>query len=343
MVVRIAAVVSLFAIQSLGGQLPGSPFDPPRRTELSPAVVDVPLIKGGDFYFVDVLVNGKPLRFTIETGANFFAVSSRAAKTLGLMVDTVAIANGPPGPPVPVARISTLQLGGATLTGVSALIMPLFDGLGFDGIISLPALHDLLATIDFGGKVLRLERGELPAPNGRDILPYSGLDRGGRVDIPLDVGGVTIPAVIDTRSFMWITLPDSTAAALPLAAPPRSIGRAMGPSLGTFQLRGARLAGDVQIGSQTIHRPALVFRDRGSAIIGAPLLEQLVVTIDQVRHRVRIGAMMARRSSCRHWHGKQDKRPKAGRRDALKVRRFRCQASAHWALISLELQVEHSA
>src|SRR2546423_12163449 len=182
----VAAALPLVA------QAPQTPLDPARATELSAPVVDVPVIKVGDFYFVDVLVNGKPLRFTIETGASFFVIGTRAAEALGLPMDTVTPARGPSREPAPVARIATLAMGGATLDGVTAFVSPMFDGSAFfgDGIISLPALHDVLATLDFGAKRLRLERGALPTPNGRDVVAIAGKDRGARIDVPIDVGGV---------------------------------------------------------------------------------------------------------------------------------------------------------
>ncbi|MFL5639226.1 MAG: aspartyl protease family protein [Gemmatimonadaceae bacterium] len=284
---RFLVSITLLTAAPLSAQSDGTPFDPPRRTQLASARVDVPLTRIGDFYFVDVRVNGQPLRFTIETGASFFAISGSAVEALRLPVDTVTLTFGPSGP-APIARIATLTMGGATLSGVSALVTPMFNGMGFDGIISLPALHDLLATLDLGNNRLRLERGDLPMPNGNDIIPIAGRDRGRRIDVPIDVGGVTFAAVIDTRSFLGITLPDSAAPQLRLEAPPTAAGTARGPTLGTFQLSDARLAGNVRLGGVIIDRPSLVFRNRPGAVLGIPLLERLVITIDQIHQRVRV-------------------------------------------------------
>jgi hypothetical protein len=114
----------------------------------------------------------------------------------------------------------------------------MFDAQGFDGIISLPVLHDVLATLDFPGRQLILERGSLPAANGRDVLSIAGEDRAGRLDLPMQIGDITAAAVIDTRSFLWIILPETLQPKLTLANSARDIGTAGGPSLGQFHLRG---------------------------------------------------------------------------------------------------------
>src|SRR2546423_812388 len=86
------AALCLIVIGPLTGQTPAAaqtpatPLDPARKTELGSPIVDVPLIKNGEFYFVDVLVNDKPFRFTIETGASFFAVGERVVRALGLPI-----------------------------------------------------------------------------------------------------------------------------------------------------------------------------------------------------------------------------------------------------------------
>jgi hypothetical protein len=287
MVSRIVAgfVLAMAAPNALGAQ--GAPDDAPAKSELATTAVDVPLVKSGDFYFVDVEVNGTPTRFTLETGANFFAIGERLAQRLGLPIDTIA---GPGGRPMAVANISSLRFGGAALSGIRAQVMPMFNDPTFagEGLISLPALRDFVATIDLRGKRLHLERGALPAPNGRDLIAMSGRDPGGRVDLPITIGGLTVPAVVDTRSFIWLMLPDSLADRIPLASAPRPLGEAAGPTMGVFQMRGARAAGDLRVGEVALERPVLTFRNRPGVVIGVPFLEQLVVTIDQRTRRVRV-------------------------------------------------------
>ena len=274
----VRVVIALTSI-ALGVAAARRPTDPPARTQLHDRVVRVPLTKEGPFYFVAGTINGKPVRLTIETGAGFFAISNSAAQRLGLKTESAA--------DEPVAAVPALTIGGATFSGLTARVTPLFERLGFDGILSIPVLHDVLATLDFPARELRFEHGALPEPNGRDILPIAGRDRGGRIDVPIRAGGVEIPAVLDTRSFLWVILPDELEPKLPLAGAPRDAGTAAGPSLGTFRMRGARLRGDLTIGANAVKNPAVILRDRPGATLGAPLLEHYAITIDQLHNRVR--------------------------------------------------------
>jgi aspartyl protease/PDZ domain-containing protein len=289
MVTRMLAGVALVAATRAYAQTPRTPLDTPTKAELSASAVDVPLVKSGDFYFIDVQVNGRPSRFTLETGANFFAIGERLARSLGLRIDTIT---GPGGRAMAIADLSTLSFGGATLTGLRAQVTPMFNDPSFagEGLISLPALRPFVATIDLRGRRLHLERGELPAPNGRDILPIAGRDPGGRVDVPITIGTTALSAVVDTRSFIGFTLPDSLASGISLVSPPRSIGEAAGPTLGIFQLQAARARETMQIGDVRVDRPVLTFRNRPGAVIGVPLLEQLILTLDQRHQRVRVVA-----------------------------------------------------
>jgi hypothetical protein len=247
--------------------------------------VSVPLTKEGAFYFTDVELNGRRFRFTLETGAGFFAISQRAARALNLAVDSIEVV---PGSRSPVVRIDSLRVGGAMLHELTARVSPAWDDAGFDGIISPSLLRGLLATLDLQGSALVLERGTLPAPDGREIVQVVGQDRGGRIDVPITMNGVTIPAVLDTRSSFWIITPDSMQSRLSLAGPPVFVTNAWGPAQGSFELRGARLVSDVAIGAASIERPAVLFRNRPGTVLGVPLMEQFVFTLDQQNGRVRI-------------------------------------------------------
>jgi Domain of unknown function (DUF4440) len=191
------------------------------------------------------------------------------------------------GMPTVTGRIDSLSLGGATFRGLDTRVTSLFDGGDFDGIIGLTLLQDLLWTLDLGQSRLLLERDSLPAPNGRDVLPFAGRDPAGRIDVMMNLGGEQQSVVFDTRYADWIMTNDSLAAKLRLATPLRTVGTAWGPSVGTFEMRGARLDEPVTLGRYALPRPPLVFRNRGGTIAGVRFLEQFAITIDQRRGRVR--------------------------------------------------------
>jgi ketosteroid isomerase-like protein len=253
--------------------------------------VTIPLTRAGGFYFADVRVNGRPYRFTLETGASFLAVGNKVARELGFPVDTTQPVNGRmtmrAGMPTVTARIDSLTVGGATFRGLDTRVTALFDGADFDGIISLALLQDLLWTLDLGQSRLLVERDSLPAPNGRDVLPFARRDPAGRIDVMMNLGGEQQAVVFDTRYADWIMTNDSLAAKLRLATPLRSVGTAWGPSVGIFEMRGARLDEALTLGRYALPRPPLVFRNRGGTIAGVRFLEQFAITVDQRRGRVR--------------------------------------------------------
>ena len=285
---RVTLLLLLFASTGCSAQSPPSvrvsQSEEPHVSLLTPA--EVPLEKIGDFYYVNVAVNGHPFRFTLETGANFFAVSNRLARTLGLRVDSVSSERGS----MATVHIDSLTIGSAKLSEFTAAVTPLFESFPdtFDGIISIAVLKQFLAIMDFPRGVLRLERGTLPEPNGRDILAIAGKDRGGRVDVTLDLGSVRTAAVLDTRSFVGFVLPDSLEPRLSFVDSIRTISRARGPSLGSFTLRRGQLNTPVRLGHFEAQKPFVTLRDRGGSVIGVPILQQFVITLDVANKRVRL-------------------------------------------------------
>ena len=290
-VLTLVAATACAAQQNAGagtnresGTSPKSPFDGAARTELASSTVTVPLTKTSGFYYADVLVNGQRFRFTLETGAGFFAISNRAARALGLQPDSVELM---PGSRSAVVRIDSLSLGGVTLHDLVARVTGTLDERDFDGLISIPFFTGMLATIDLGASRLVFTRGSLPVPNGIDVLPIPRTDRGGRVDVEVSLGGVPGFAVLDSRSFVWLIAPDSLSQRLRLESAPRSVGMAWGPTMGSFELRAARLADPLRIGSTSIERSPIAFRNRPGIVAGVPFLEQFAITLDLRNSRIR--------------------------------------------------------
>nr|MBA3670583.1 serine hydrolase [Gemmatimonadaceae bacterium] len=262
-----------------------TPFDAPRNVALAAGSVVVPLTKIGDFFYADVRLNGKPFRFTLETGASFIAISANAAAALGLKPESVEPI---PGSRTPVVQLDSLSVGGATFGGLAARVTTQFDGMGFDGIISVPLLRNLLWTLDLGASRLILERGALPPVDGREVLPIAGQDRGERIDVMMFIGGLPAAVVFDTRYAGWIIVSDSFIPRLQLDGAPRYIGSARGPSLGAFDMQGARLTGAATLGGYSAPKAPIVFRNRPGSIVGVSFLEQFSITVDQTSGRVRV-------------------------------------------------------
>ena len=106
-----------------GGLLPGSPvtaFDDEGRASVT-------LVRSPNGHFeVDALVNGRPVRFLIDTGASGIALSHRSARAIGLPVDRLdyslrtRTANGVAA--VAPVRLDSLVIGGIRRDGIGASV-----------------------------------------------------------------------------------------------------------------------------------------------------------------------------------------------------------------------------
>src|SRR5688572_15588708 len=157
----------------------------PERTVFHQPVSEVAITRGGVYPFVEVKLNGRTFRFALETGGSFFGISERAATALGL--ERRATGNPAGQGPAAITKIDSVQLGGVSFYNVEAAVSEMFATRDFDGIVSPPLLRDVLYTIDLRNNRLRLERGALPAADGKAIFPIAGKDRGSRVDVVLDL------------------------------------------------------------------------------------------------------------------------------------------------------------
>jgi hypothetical protein len=137
------------------------PSDPPRGVDLPDGGVTVPLATPGSRPSIDVTVDGRgPYRFAVETGAAFTSVTPQMAAAAGLVPADTAD---------PAVTVGALGIGAARLRDFRVAVLDA-PAPGIDGILGLNAYRDLLLTVDYPAGVVRLERGALEPPNGRDRL-----------------------------------------------------------------------------------------------------------------------------------------------------------------------------
>ena len=283
-----ALLFSIAGITGLGAQVstgykPDSA--PPNRIVMSGAI-DVALVpepRGGSAPMVDVMVNGHgPYHFLIETGARSIGVARRIADSLGLRR-----IGGPDNDPE--FHVDSITLGGGSFQDMPAEALP-FDFPGIDGVLGLPFFQSLLLTIDYGAHRARFTRDTLPAPNGREIIALS------RVDdfwgVPMTIAGKPFIGVVDTQNDGSIGIPPSAAKELPFDGGLHTIGRARGV-FGVVDVQGGRLAGDIGIGRYTFPTPFLTVVQLppdypNQPNIGTKVLENFVVSLDQVHGRLRL-------------------------------------------------------
>jgi CubicO group peptidase (beta-lactamase class C family) len=273
---------------------PADTFEAPRATVIPADGADVPMQRSAHMPAVHVMVNGQgPFLFAIDTGgAGTARVDEGLAARLGLQKIGDVLGGDPSGRntrAMALVAIDSLQIGAARFEGLQAAVrdmreMPL--GEKVDGVLGFGLFAGCLLTLDYPANVVRLTRGELPPANGRDVLAFTR-ERG----IPMariSVAGHEMEADVDSGFMGGISLPEAEAKRLPLAVPPKVVGR--GRTLGnTFEIKAAPLDGNVAIGAVVIERPMVDFQPVfPMANVGARILRDLAVTFDQKNNRMRV-------------------------------------------------------
>jgi hypothetical protein len=147
----------------------------------------------------------------------------------------------------------------------------------------MPLFGEILLTLDYSEGQLRIARGELPDPDGKEVL---GFQRAHGIRVPITVGPVTIDADVDTGSPAAVSLPEEYMEKLPLEGKPVQVGKARTVTA-EFPVYGATLKGAVQIGAHRLENPSLRFNRLPNANLGGEVLGRFAITIDQRNRRIR--------------------------------------------------------
>jgi hypothetical protein len=270
----------------------------PGETTLGGSTVTVPMEFWGARPVVSAKINGEGrFRFCLDLGTSVAAVVDDAVvKQAGITLPGDAAVPGLGEGGVQI-EIEGLSIGDAVFSRVPASVADL-DGMmpasmnAPPGILGMPFFEDCLLTLDFPGRRIRLESGELPTPNG-EVMAYSAegaKDYG--VTLTLMAAGVPVKAHIDTGSPGFLTLLNEWQAKLPLKGKPRVVGRARTP-MGETEVRAATLEGTLTLGPHEFADFSINFADLGpmkqfkAGNIGSRLLSEFEVTVDQKNKRVR--------------------------------------------------------
>jgi hypothetical protein len=262
----------------------------PDRVELASPEVAVPLRMEKGRPIVEVTIDGKgPFPFVLDTGAGGTVIGGDLAKELALPVAGEVHIGDPINPHAIAAkqvRIDRLGLGGATFSGMVATSMEnhgFQEHLAARGVLGMPVFQDLLLTIDYGRGQIRIARGELPAPDGKEIIAFRATHG---IRVPITLASLELDADLDSGSPAGISLPNRYKGELPLEAPPVEVGHARTVSA-EFTVYGATLKGTARIAGYRVENPSLRFNQLPVANLGNDLLRRFVLTIDQKDRRVR--------------------------------------------------------
>jgi CubicO group peptidase (beta-lactamase class C family) len=275
---------------------PRRPPDSPARTELR-GTVTVPLDELGHLQTVRALINGRgPYRLAIDTGsADLLRVSARLAKALALPQIGVVRTGDPSGRnaiEVPVVRVGSVTIGGAAFTGIEASVGTQLGTLEPDGIIGLGLFSRVTVQLDYPKRRLRLSNLALP---GRGAHVVALRRSNGVPQIAVDAAGKTIWADVDSGGPALLTVPRRLQ--LPLAEKPRVVGRGR-TATNEFEIRAARLAGELSVAGWTWRRPTIhIVELFPTASIGAALLRRYAVTFDLPNSRLELARGAGRGAS----------------------------------------------
>lgn len=266
----------------------------PERTSVPGSGVDVEMLRSGHLPAVRVMVNGQgPFLFGLDTGAaGTLRIDSAGVAKLGLEKIGQVRGGDPSGRNsrlMDLVRVGSLEIGAARFEGLQAAVRDYNErriGEPIDGILGFALFQECLLTLDYPGNRLRIERGELPPADGREVLAFTSPR--GVPSVRIQVDSLALDADVDAGSPAGFSLPVALAAKLPLAAPPRTVGRARTVS-NEFEIQAAELDGTARLGGHEFSRPTLDFQPVfPMANVGSRVLREFRVTFDQKHGRMRL-------------------------------------------------------
>lgn len=269
----------------------------PASTRVEDGGTDVALREVRALPLVEVRIDGRgPVLAVVDTGAAVTVVSRRLAETLGAdRVDRaegqgVRDAHGRAVEVAAVVRDLVLGVGGTEFDGLDAVVLDLAASRehldpAVDAILGIGVFADVVLTLDYPGRRLRLEAASLPSVDGRDVLALRWLP-GNLPAVDASVASGTHRLLVDSGSSFALTVPPGAASAFAVA--PGSVRSGRGTSLSgtTESLRVGRLEGVLRLGSHEIVEPPVLLA--GQPSLGGRILREFTVSIDPGGERIRL-------------------------------------------------------
>jgi hypothetical protein len=230
----------------------------PARTHVADDTTSVALETGGDLPTIQVEVNGRgPYRVAITPTIGGVTLDEALAR------ETTRSKDGP-------VQLDSVQVGGATLAGLSADVVPGESGKpkkgALRGRMGLAAFHDAMLTLDFSNGIARIENRYLPRRGASDVRELRTID--GAPACYVLVGGRPVEARLDWSSPETLVLPAELRDSLGLA-PGRDFVR-------------------VNVGVHSFDSLAVKFEPgRAQAMLGRGVLRDFGISFDQRRKMVR--------------------------------------------------------
>ncbi len=232
-----------------------------------------------------------PFDFLIDTGASVSVLDTSTMELLNLEIVETTEIGAPGGGKVPtdVVKAPPITVGGLTVANAHPIVLGISKMTGgiIEGVLGMDLFADVVLALDPASARATVSRRALSeGDQGVIALDMSG----GLLNFPITVAGRTVVAHIDTGAPGGITLPIELMDQLPLVPGAGQTGTANLVGGGrTLTIR--TLDGTVQIGDREYQNPKVTFMDPspGAANLGAGLMAELVLTIDQQNGLMFIG------------------------------------------------------
>jgi hypothetical protein len=263
----------------------------PADTRLAASVLDLPLTLVDGLPLLEVRINDQgPFRVLLDTGVESAAfLTPRAVRLLALPDEGASRVVGITGETaeagVRVRRVHRLEIYGVEFRDFPALEVPGLERFrGLDGFLGMALFWDCLLTIDYPAERMRITRGALPEPDGREHLPLAA---GTILPVTnLTLGPVQTPVLIDSGDNRGLTVTRDIARRLAFShGPVDSDSFTLGLVGAAYRTRVGRLAADAALGRHLFERPVVDIAALNR--IGAKALAHFAVTLDRRRNVVR--------------------------------------------------------
>jgi len=239
--------------------------------------------------------DGTRHRLILDTGADSVVISPALVAACGLKTRTSdRSARDPSGSHegLLAAHVTKLDLGSVLFEDFDADVEQIFAP--GDALLGWPLYKALLVTIDYPHGVIIFTQGDLPPPDGQDILPLR-LQQD-RLEIQANLGGHDYWMALDTG---WgngsrVQLDAEQSKTLEWASPPVPM-MLTNTAAGRVADNLGRLKGDLVLGRHQIVQP-IAGSNEGHwvSIVGAMTLREFTVTLDLRHLRVAPGASIDR-------------------------------------------------
>lgn len=256
-------------------------------------VVDVPMKLRGLSPTVEVMVNGQgPFLFAIDTGAQGMArIDSSLVEKLGLKVNGQALGGDGSGSSrtLDTVGVDSIKLGDVEFKDITAITRNYNAAPNpgkIDGILGFNLFSEYLLTLDFPAKRVRLEKGELPAANGQNIISFEN-PRGIAV-IEMEVGNQKVKADLDSGNMAGgFMLPTAVVEKSNPLGEPVVIGRARTVT-SDIEIKQVSLKDTIRLGNFEFKEPKVTFPSLSEGNVGALIMQNFTLTFDQKNKRVKL-------------------------------------------------------